>query len=449
MAAGYPSWTALLAEIGEELGIKSSQVHDLAALAQWSIQENGGATRVREVIKREIGEDRALPDALSTIARLPVRTLWTTNYDRLIERAFASISRPLDVVAGAADLALKARPGAARLFKMHGSVERLDDIVISTDDYELYRTKRGSFLPLLQAHLTSMSMLFVGLSLTDPNIRHVLSSIRESFTDAPPEHFALLRPPQPEDFDSKEEFEARSAQHRLWAKDLQRYGLVAVELDGYAEVPSLLHRLERRVAMQRVWVSGSWPVDEIGPEATKAYEVASGIGSAVGLAGSTLVSGAGLLVGSASIAGFLESLRANGGWDLERRLIARPFPQPLKGKPPDEVQWKELRTELARLAGTVVFIGGVKRQDGDLVAASGVREEFELAEKAGAFLLPIGATGGAAAQISAELRASSTPATGLEARRPTDQELDELANPKSSAAELVSIAVRVLQRVQK
>ena len=31
----------------------------------------------------------------------------------------------------------------------------MDDIVISTDDYELYRSKRGAFLPLLQAHLSS------------------------------------------------------------------------------------------------------------------------------------------------------------------------------------------------------------------------------------------------------------------------------------------------------
>jgi len=45
----------------------------------------------------------------------------------------------------------------------------------------------------------------------------------------------------------------------LWAKDLRRYGLVAVEIDDYDEVPSLLREVERRVAALRVWVSGSWP----------------------------------------------------------------------------------------------------------------------------------------------------------------------------------------------
>jgi SIR2-like domain/Sir2- and TIR-associating SLOG family len=257
MAAGYPSWSTLLREIGEELGVSSRDVYDLAALAQWSIQESGGATRVRNVIKEQIGNDHPIPETLEIIARLPVEHIWTTNYDRLVERSFRDISRPIDSLSGVKDLSLKRTPGAVRLYKMHGSIDRLDDIVISTDDYELFRSKRGAYLPLLQAHLTSMSMLFVGLSFTDPNIRHVLSLIRESFTDAPPEHFAIVRPPHQNDFASKDEFEARSAQHQLWAKDLRRYGLAAIEIDDYGEVPGLLRQIERRVAARRAWVSGS------------------------------------------------------------------------------------------------------------------------------------------------------------------------------------------------
>ncbi|HHW1960622.1 TPA: SIR2 family protein [Pseudomonas aeruginosa] len=196
MAAGYPSWSELLSDIAVELEVDSKNVHDLAALAQWSILENGGATRVRNVIKNEIGPDKPIPETVEIISRLPVRHIWTTNYDRLIERAFESISRPLNPISGSKDLALRVTPGAALLYKMHGSVDRLDDVVISTDDYELFRSKRGQYLPLFQAHLTSMSMLFIGISFTDPNVRHVLSLIRESFTDAPPEHFAIVRAPQ-------------------------------------------------------------------------------------------------------------------------------------------------------------------------------------------------------------------------------------------------------------
>ncbi|WP_286951511.1 MULTISPECIES: SIR2 family protein [Brevundimonas] len=447
MAAGYPSWATLLREIGEELGVSSRDIQDLAALAQWSIQESGSATRVRNVIKEQIGADHDVPPTLEVIARLPVQHIWTTNYDRLVERAFAAIDRPLDPVSGAKDLSLKPTPGAARLYKMHGSIDRLDDIVISTDDYELFRTRRGAYLPLLQAHLTSMSILFVGLSFTDPNIRHVLSLIRESFTDAPPEHFAIVRPPHQEDFGSEGEFKARLAQHNLWAKDLRRYGLIAVEIESYDEVPGLLREIERRVATRRIWISGSWPVEGGGPGAASNYALAEDIGRLIGRSGRDLVSGAGMLVGSAAIAGFLDALRDRGGWDLNRRLITRPFPQPLAGAAPDGSKWTMLRRELARQAGTVIFVGGAKHDGGDLIVADGVMEEFEIAREAGVFLLPVGATGGAAAEIAQRLIGSDIAIDGPALARPSDDELRLLLDSGTDQKTIVEAIAAILNRI--
>lgn len=257
--AGYPTWKKLLRDIGQELGVDADDVLDLAALAQWSVRKSAGRTRVNNVIRAEIAPDKPIPEPLKTIARLPIRNIWTTNYDRLIERAFADINRPIDPISSAANLAVRPRPGAARLFKMHGSIDNVNEVVIATDDYELYRLNRGAFLPLLQSHMTSFSMLFMGLSFTDPNVRHVLSLIRESFASSPPEHFAIVKPPQRTDYGTKKEFQARLTQHKLWADDLLRYGLNVVEIDDYGEVADLMQEVEARVASNRVWVSGSWP----------------------------------------------------------------------------------------------------------------------------------------------------------------------------------------------
>lgn len=449
MAAGYPSWSSLLKEIGEELGVRSSDIHDLAALAQWHILESGGATGVRNVIKTEIGKARPIPEALQIVARLPARYIWTTNYDRLIERAYENIDRPIDVVSGANDLALKSTAGATRLYKMHGSIDRLDDIVISTEDYELYRSRRGAFLPLLQAHLSSKSLLFIGLSLTDPNIRHVLSLIKESFMDAPPEHFAILRPPKRDDYQSEDEFSARAAQHRLWSKDLKRYGLVAVEIDDYDEVPDLLRQVEKGVAAKRVWVSGSWPLTIADDRTARIYSLSEHVGNLVGERGFDLVSGFGVLVGSASIAGFIEALRVGGGWNMDRRLVVRPFPQPLAGKPADNAHWSSLRKELARQSGTVILIGGLKDEDGSETIAAGVLEEFTLAREAGAFLLPVGAFGGAAQKISEELIGSDLPSTGQDAVRPSDKELIALLDKDLTSDAALELIGEILKRRAK
>jgi Sir2- and TIR-associating SLOG family len=134
------------------------------------------------------------------------------------------------------------------------------------------------------------------------------------------------------------------------------------------------------------------------------YEVANGLGRELGDAGLTLVSGSGLLVGSAVVSGFLSALQRGGMWGLDQRLIARPFPQPLSGKEPDSEQWSMLRAELGRLSGIVIFVGGQKIVDGQLVEADGVNTERDAADQNGAFLLPIGATGGASRRIACRFR---------------------------------------------
>ena len=297
VGAGYPSWKELLHDIGNELGVNFGDVFDLAALAQWSIRKSSGKTRILKVIRDQIGDLKPVPVPLEVVARLPIRNIWTTNYDRLIERAFEAIGRPIDAISGAEDLAIRSRPGAVRLYKMHGTIDRLEDVVISTDDYELYRKNRGAFLPLLQAHMTSFSMLFIGLSFADPNVRHVLSMIRESFSASPPEHFAIVRPPHRGEYGAEEEFQARLIQHRLWSEDLLRYGLQVVEIDSYDEVPELLRDVERRVASKRVWVRGSWPSGQV--ESDYVSELARSVGQAIGTAGLTLVTGSGLTVSPA------------------------------------------------------------------------------------------------------------------------------------------------------
>lgn len=448
-AANYPTWAELLAEIGDELGVASNDTQDLAALAQWHITKTGSANRVLDVIKREIGKDLPVPPSVEVLARLPVRHIWTTNYDRLVERAFDAIRRPIDVVSGAGDLPARPKPGAARLYKMHGSIDRLDDIVISTEHYELYRSKRGAFLPLLQAHMTSKSVLFIGLSLTDPNIRHVLSLVRESFADLKPEHFAIVKAPDRKDGDSDEAFKARKAQHAYWAKDLDRYGLRTIEVDTYDDIPVLLAELERRVAQKRVWVSGSWPIDSADATSADLHDLAENIGRLVGTSGRDLVSGSGLLVGSAAIAGFIEALRTDGGWDLDRRLIVRPFPQPVGDAEPDREQWAGLRADMARYAGVVVFLGGAKMEKDGPVDADGVLQEFEAAKAAGAFLLPIGAFGGAALTISQGLLGSELPSEGPDARRPTDEELSYLSSPEAKAGDHLKKVGVILKRLTR
>lgn len=436
ISAGYPSWIGLLKEIGDELGVASKDVHDLAALAQWSLNAHKGDHRIKDVINRAISPVRKTPIEATVISRLPIRSLWTTNYDEVIERAYLEIGRPIQPISDPKDLGRKPIEGASRLYKMHGSITNLNDVVISTDDYELFDHNRGAFLPLLQSQLTTSSMLFVGVSFVDPNIRHILSLIRSRFQGSGREHFAIIRPPQREDFDADEEHLARIRQHHLWADDLQRYGLKVVEIDDYDELAPLLERLEREVAKNRVWVSGSWPTESIDSEFVR--DLARAIGRRIAIENQVLVTGYGLVVGSATLSGFLEGVRDEGLWSLPDRLIARPFPQPEQARHDHRAQWRALREEMAHLTGALVVVGGSKSgPSGEHVVAEGVLEEVRLCQKNGRLVIPVGASGGAAEIVAKEFLSEPEFDVSGARLRPSSDDLAFLLDQSRSIDDIV------------
>ena len=86
---------------------------------------------------------------------------------------------------------------------------------------------------------------------------------------------------------------------------------------------------------------------------------------------------------------------------------------------------------------------------GATVVAGGVLDEFEAAKAADSFVIPIGSTGGAAAQISDSLIGSKIDASGRNAMRPTDEELRELACPDISIEKIVKLVSAILLRIDK
>lgn len=261
--AGYPDWRTLLTEIAGELKINLDQEHDLAGVAQWYINKSGRQkTRIAQTIKDSFPDKAEVPQAQRIMARLPVRHIWTTNYDRLIERAWELQRRSLDVKAIKSDLSVGSPWADTTLYKMHGSVEHPADIVIATDDYELYRQTRSGFLQVLNGHLIGLHCLFLGFSFTDPNIGHLLSIIRESMGEHATQHYAIVRKPQKGNSEDAEPFLPYAlARHAHWVADLQRYGINCVEIEEFAEIDAILLELEAAVARRSVFVSGSYPED--------------------------------------------------------------------------------------------------------------------------------------------------------------------------------------------
>src|SRR5258708_231806 len=96
-AAGYVDWKQLLREIAEDLGLDVDRESELVALAQYHVNYRAGRDRINQLLIDEFLEDVELTTAHRLVASLPVHTVWTTNYDDLLETAFSNAGKRIDV----------------------------------------------------------------------------------------------------------------------------------------------------------------------------------------------------------------------------------------------------------------------------------------------------------------------------------------------------------------
>jgi len=330
---------------------------------------------------------------------------------------------------------------------MHGSVDHPAEVVIAKDDYELYRRERPGFLQVLTGQLVTKQLLFLGFSFTDPNIGHLFASIREAFKDDGPEHYAIVRrPKRGSGAGAKKRFETEKIRHSLWVQDLQRYGIQCVEADEYEEVDEILHAVEMRLAAGSIFVSGSLPETAPNDQRRWVEDVARAVGYIIAVHQKRLVSGFGLVVGSAAISGALGVVLKEAAPNLEKSLLLRPFPREAPSGIDTASFHARYRDAMIQQAGIAVFICGLKESAGGgaPVMADGVIEEFESAQRHARVVIPIGATGGAAAEIWNRLDGLGHLPSGL-----TRTDFSHLNDASQSASALAKIVEKAIMAIDK
>lgn len=402
--SGYVDWKGLMEEIARDLDLDIAKESDLIALAQYHLNNRASRAKLNRKLIEEFTEDVSITENHRLIANLPIRTVWTTNYDTLIEQAFDEAKKRYDAKITSQNLPLQKPRCDVTIFKMHGDVSQPDAAVLTKEDYELYHDHRQGFTIRLQSDLISKTFLFLGFSFTDPNIDYILSRIRVLLGQNTGEHYCVMRNiPKPSPFRGKAraDYEYDVRKQDLKIADLKRYGINALMIEEYSEVTTILRELNRRVHLNDIFVSGS--AHDYGPRGRDSVEeLARLLGREIVRRGFNLISGFGLGIGGSVIIGALETAYEDERASLEERLMLRPFPQ--TGFPAGTTReefWKRYRQSMISKAGFAVFLSGNKLDPstGDTVMAGGVLQEFEIAVELGVYPIPVGATGSAAKQI--------------------------------------------------
>ncbi len=95
--SGYVDWKSLLQSVALELSLDVEKENDLVALAQYCYNKHQNRGVINDVIFEEFMKQKEPTQNHKIIARLPISVIWTTNYDDLIEKAFADVRKVLDV----------------------------------------------------------------------------------------------------------------------------------------------------------------------------------------------------------------------------------------------------------------------------------------------------------------------------------------------------------------
>lgn len=187
MVVGLPSWQKLIDHMIAELGLDPDQalVPEVGyqALAEHYRIERGSIGPLRSWMDREwkVSTEQVRASRIhELIVALDFPLIYTTNYDRNLEAAFEFHEKPFVKIATAADLTKLGGEGC-QIIKFHGDFDDDETLVLTETDYFSRLSFDGPLDVKLRADAMGRTVLFIGYSMRDLNIRMLLHRIWETW----------------------------------------------------------------------------------------------------------------------------------------------------------------------------------------------------------------------------------------------------------------------------
>lgn len=444
--AGYVNWKSLLKELAEDLSLDINLEEDLISLAQYHVNEYDGRAKINQILVDEFTKDITETENHKILSRLPIKTYWTTNYDKLIENNLNNNNKKVDAKIVPDNLSQNVPGADVVVYKMHGDSSLAHEAVLTKDDYEEYDVKRQLFSTALRGDLVSKTFLFIGFSFDDPNLSYILSRIRILLGENSRNHYCFMKKINSKDYDDNEKFKYEQIKQELKIKDLKRYKINVLLVEEYEDITKILKHIEKIIVGKNIFISGS--ATEYGDwDEMRAFRFSANLSQAIIQNNSNIVTGFGIGIGSTIISGALEKLYNLNEKNIENRLKLRPFPQNTVGDISIEELWTKYRKEMLSNVGFSIFIFGNKVDKyGTIIDADGMIEEFEIATSSGAIPIPIGATGYTSRKLWEEIIEDFDKYIGIPSLK---SQFEILGNEDNSDEYLIEVVLDIINEVIK
>ena len=204
---GLPNWKDLISHMATELGYDPDVYNSLGdnlSLAEYFISEQGAIGELRSWMDREWHKSTIeieKSDIHRLIVQLEFPIIYTTNYDRWLEMAFQHYKHESLVIKNVGDMRY-IKNGVTQIVKFHGDFA--DDLsIVLTESSYFERLNFESPLDIkLQADILGKTILFIGYSFNDINIRYLLYKLhktreKSTHTNAGPNSYIFSNRPNP------------------------------------------------------------------------------------------------------------------------------------------------------------------------------------------------------------------------------------------------------------
>lgn len=399
--SGYVNWKGLLRECAIELGLDVDQEHDLPAVAQYYVNRRDRVFLNKALIS-EFDKPGAHTENHKIIARLPIPTIWTTNFDRLLEEAVTASGKTIAIKSSDDDIGVGKKKDVV-LYKMHGDVLNPGKIIICRNDYERYPRSHPLFQNTLEGDLLSKTFLFLGFSFNDPNLNYVLGHLRTLLDNNSSRiHYAVMRRVRfdahnSNKLEAQREFDRKRSKQDLQIENLHHYRIETLLIDEHREVTDVLNAIEQEYFKKTICVLGAF--EEFGNfTQDRLANLCREMVSRLIDREFKLVTDLGRNVGDSIVEGALLKLHGRPESTIEQHLILRPFAQHFPGQRTPTALNRGPRDALIAKCGVAIFIGGTGADCNQLL------DDFESAKKLKKILIPLPGTGVASEQIWQAIR---------------------------------------------
>lgn len=196
-----PDWKGLTATLASIAGV-SPELPGPEVAAHY--ERKFGRVGLIEAIRKALHVDLAAPgEAHQAFVKLPFDTVYTTNFDLLLEEACSMSRKPHRSLVGQQQLPFHGGTLMTSIVKMHGDLRHEEHIIITEDDYKHYFRRYPVIATHLSAMLITRTALFIGYSMSDPDFRNILKVVRSRLGRFLRMSYLVQFDASTEEFDSK------------------------------------------------------------------------------------------------------------------------------------------------------------------------------------------------------------------------------------------------------